>query len=172
MQKQKLKLTRLPGFLLVAAIGVCFFAAVCIAAEKQRTDGVPKPTDKDKCPVCGMFITKYPDWTATILFRDGSRAFFDGPKDMYKYVLDLKRYAPSKKAEDINGIWVMDYYSISPIQAMKAWYVAGSDVFGPMGNELVPFNKESDAREFMKDHTGKKILRFSDITLDMVKALD
>jgi nitrous oxide reductase accessory protein NosL len=48
----------------------------------------------------------------------------------------------------------------------------GSDVFGPMGNELVPFNKESDAREFMKDHTGKKILRFSDITLDMVKALD
>jgi copper chaperone NosL len=60
---------------------VMFFgvASLAVAAEK----GMPKPTAKDKCPVCGMFIFKYPDWTSAVIFKDGSRAFFDGPKDMF-----------------------------------------------------------------------------------------
>ncbi len=30
----------------------------------------PKPTDK--CPVCGMFVSKYPDWVAQVVYRDGA----------------------------------------------------------------------------------------------------
>jgi nitrous oxide reductase accessory protein NosL len=33
-----------------------------------------------------------------------------------------------------------------------------------MGSELVPFATLSDAREFKKDHRGKSVLTFKDIT--------
>jgi copper chaperone NosL len=138
------------------------------AAQK----GMPKPTTKDKCPVCGMFITKYPDWISAVVFKDGSPAFFDGAKDMFKYLFDLKRYSPSKKKEDIEAIWVLDYYSLSPIPAGKAWFVAGSDAFGPMGRELIPLEKESGAKEFLRDHKGQKILKFSEVTPGIIKPLD
>ena len=48
----------------------------------------------------------------------------------------------------------------------------GSDIYGPMGRELIPFEKETDAREFMKDHKGKSMLRFTDVTPDILKGLD
>jgi copper chaperone NosL len=138
------------------------------AAER----GAPKPTAGDKCPVCGMFVSKYPDWTTAILFKDGSHVFLDGAKDMFKYLLDSKRYDPAKKTEDIQAVMVMDYYRLSWIDARRAWYVLGSDVFGPMGRELIPLEKEADAMEFMSDHKGKKIIRFSDVTREVIKTLD
>jgi copper chaperone NosL len=143
-------------------------ASLVEAAEK----GMPKPTAKDKCPVCGMFVAKYPDWTSAVVFKDGSQAFFDGAKDMFKYLFNLKRYNPSKKKEDTEAIWVLDYYSLSPIMAGKAWFVAGSEVFGPMGRELIPLEKESGAKEFLKDHKGQRILKFSEVTPEIVKVLD
>lgn len=154
---------------LILGLLVFFWLASLVeAAEKE----MPKPTAKDKCPVCGMFISKYPDWTSVILFKDGSRAFFDGPKDMFKYFFDLKRYNPSKKIEDIDTLWVQDYYALSPINAREARYVLGSDVYGPMGRELIPLEKESGAREFLKDHKGKRILKFSEVTTEVIKTLD
>ena len=53
-----------------------------------------KPGATDKCPVCGMFVAKYPDWVAEIIFKDGSAVYFDGCKDMFKYYFNLKRYNP------------------------------------------------------------------------------
>ena len=134
--------------------------------------GAPKPTARDKCPVCGMFVSKYPDWTTAILFKDGSHVFFDGAKDMFKYLLDSKRYDPAKKTEDIQAIMVMDYYGLSWIDARRAWYVLGSDVFGPMGRELIPLEKEADAKEFMKDHKGIQIIRFPEVNMGVIKTLD
>ena len=48
----------------------------------------------------------------------------------------------------------------------------GSDVLGPMGKEFIPFGKEAEARQFMKDHQGKVILRFGEITRDMIDKMD
>jgi copper chaperone NosL len=154
--------------LVLSLLGYLLLGSSIEAAEK----GMPKATAKDKCPVCGMFIFKYPDWTCVVTFKDGTQAFFDGSKDMFKYLFDLKRYNPSKKKEDIDVLWVKDYYTLSPIKAQEAWYVLGSDVFGPMGRELIPLEKESGAKEFMKDHKGKRILKFSEVTPEIIKALD
>jgi nitrous oxide reductase accessory protein NosL len=49
--------------------------------------------------------------------------------------------------------------------------VLGSDVYGPMGREMVPFATEKEAREFKADHKGKRVLRFGEVTLDLVKSL-
>jgi copper chaperone NosL len=136
-------------------------------------DTVPaKPSPKDKCPVCGMFVAKYPDFIATIRFRDGSWVFFDGAKDMFKYYFAIEKYHPSRKQADIEAIYVTDYYNLSPINAYEAAYVVGSDVYGPMGRELIPFEKEDDAKEFMKDHKGKSLMTFKDVTFPLVKGLD
>ncbi|HTZ39427.1 MAG TPA: nitrous oxide reductase accessory protein NosL [Syntrophales bacterium] len=131
-----------------------------------------KPSPKDKCPVCGMFAAKYSDFVTQVIFKDGSYAVFDGAKDMFKYYFNLKKYAPAKRAEDIDAIYVTDYYSLEPIDGLMAWYVVGSDIFGPMGKELVPFAKESDARGFMKDHKGKSLLRFKDVHVELIRELD
>jgi nitrous oxide reductase accessory protein NosL len=84
----------------------------------------------------------------------------------------MKRYNPSKSIEDIDFIAVTDYYTVSSIDARRAWYVLGSDVFGPMGKELIPLAKESDAKEFMKDHKGQRILKFSEVTKEVMKSFD
>jgi copper chaperone NosL len=138
------------------------------AAERAA----PKPSAKDKCPVCGMFVAKYPDWLASIAFRNGSYVFFDGAKDMFKYLHNLKKYDPGRTAEDMEAVLVMDYYSLKWIDAHEAWYVLGSDIYGPMGRELIPLAQEKDAQEFLKDHKGKKIIRFPEATREVIKALD
>lgn len=134
--------------------------------------GPAKPTAKDKCPVCGMFVSKYPDWLTQIVFTDGSVAFFDGTKDLFMYQFNLRKYNRTQTSTNIAAIFVTDYYSLEPIDGKQAWYVAGSDVYGPMGRELIPFQKESEARVFLKDHQGKKLLRYHEITDAVVKELD
>jgi nitrous oxide reductase accessory protein NosL len=131
-----------------------------------------KPTEKDKCPVCGMFVYKYPDFISEIIFRDGSYAVFDGAKDMFKYYFNFKKYDPKKKVADIVSLYVTDYYTLTLVNGFKAYYVLGSDICGPMGRELIPFEKEADAKEFSIDHKGKSIKRFKDISYEMIKGLD
>ena len=130
------------------------------------------PTPADKCPVCGMFVAKYPDFLAQIIFTDGSHVLFDGAKDMLKYFFDLNKYNAAKQRSDIAAIIVTDYYSMTPTDGRTAWYVVGSDVFGPMGRELIPFQQETEAKEFAKDHAGKHILRFDEATPALVKGLE
>jgi copper chaperone NosL len=156
-------------YVIIALIVISFFAVPLLwGAERKPV----KPTSKDKCPVCGMFVYKYPDWVVQIVFRDGSVAFFDGAKDMFKYYLNMNKYNPRQKETDIESVYVTDYYSLTLVDGLKAYYVQGSDVFGPMGRELIPFEKEREAREFMKDHKGKVLLKFQEITGLIIKGLD
>ena len=137
--------------------------------------GGPKPATlaaKDKCPVCGMFVAKYPDFAAQIHFRDGTHAVFDGVKDMLKYYVNLLQYAPGRKKADITAIYVTNYYTLGLIDGYRACYVSGSDVFGPMGKELIPFDKKTDAQEFTRDHKGKTILAFKDINASVLNSLE
>jgi nitrous oxide reductase accessory protein NosL len=122
-----------------------------------------RPAAGDKCPVCGMFVAKYPDWVAGLVFKDGTVAWFDGAKDLFKFLLKPERYAPSRRAGDVARVWVTDYYSLKLLDAHQAWFVIGSDVYGPMGTELVPFAREEDALEFKADHKGTGLLRFGDV---------
>jgi copper chaperone NosL len=154
---------------LILVAGIFLANAPLLWAQDGK---VVKPGPKDKCPVCGMFVAKYPDFVTVLTFKDGAHAFFDGVKDMMRYYFNLQKYSPSKKRDDIAKIQVTDYYSLGFADGFKAFYVSGSDVYGPMGKELIPFEKEAAAREFLKDHKGKAVLRFQDINKDVMKGLD
>jgi nitrous oxide reductase accessory protein NosL len=154
---------------------ISFFIVALIVGTSLAFAGEMKPHKvgpKDKCPVCGMFVVKYPDFAAQIQFRDGTTSHFDGAKDMFKYYLNLSRYAPGKKSTDITAVLVTNYYDLTMVDGLPAYYVVGSDVFGPMGRELIPFTKESEARDFLKDHKGKSIIRFRDVTPAVLRPLD
>ena len=133
---------------------------------------IPAPGMKDTCPVCGMFVAKYPEWIATVLYKDGHAHHFDGAKDLFKYLLDLPKWAPGHRAEDMDTIGVTEYYGLSRIRARGAVYVIGSDVLGPMGHELVPLETREDAEEFMRDHAGKRIMTFEEVTHPLLINLD
>lgn len=140
------------------------------AGTPQSTTKGPQP--RGNCLVCGMFVANFPDWAAVITFKDGTEAWFDGPKDLFTCLLDLGQYAPRRTAADIRSIQVKDYYGLKHLDGRKAWYVLGSKVLGPMGQELVPLATEAEAREFLKDHQGRQILAFPAITRDTLKGLD
>ena len=131
-----------------------------------------RPAAGDKCPVCGMFVAKYPDFAGQLIFRDGAVIFFDGAKDLFKYYLNLATYAPRRKPQDIAAIFVTSYYTLAPVDGRKASYVTGSDVFGPMGRELIPFENEAEAREFKVDHKGKAVLKFFEVNTGILRGLE
>jgi len=131
----------------------------------------------EKCPVCGMFTYKYPRWAGQIFYKLGEQEHhcsFDGVKDLMKFYFDPMRWGKyeNSKKESISKILVTDYYAQKAIDATKAYYVIGSDVLGPMGNELIPFEQESDAKTFLDDHNGKTIVKFDKITEKEVYKLD
>ncbi len=90
-----------------------------------------------------------------IIFKDGTHAFFDGAKDMFKYYFNLKRYNPSKGLQDIDSVYVMDYYDLAWIDGTRAFYVIGSDVYGPMGRELIPFKDETGGKRVSERPQGE-----------------
>ena len=147
-------------------------ALLMLATPGIAEEAAKRPSAKDKCPVCGMFVSKYPDWTATAAFQDGSVAWFDGAKDLFKFLVDPGRFVPGRKPADIRVVTVTDYYAVKPLDAREAYFVVGSDVFGPMGKELVPFGKRAEADEFLRDHRGKRVLRFNDVNRAVLDGLE
>ena len=127
---------------------------------------VPKDA---KCPVCGMFVAKYPKWASSLTVNSQIQ-YFDGIKDMMKfYIFDVD--FPYNRTE-ITDIKVTDFYTLNSIDAKEAFYIIGSNVYGPMGNELIAFSTKEASENFKKDHQGKAILRFNAITATLVMGLD
>lgn len=137
-----------------------------------ETLNLPKPGIKDTCPVCGMFVAKYPEWVGTVLYKEGHAHHFDGAKDLFKYLHDLAKWAPGHQQENIVSIGVTEYYGLKLIDARNAYYVVGSDVLGPMGHELIPLETIDDAKEFLADHGGVRILRFDQVDAELPGQLD
>ena len=123
---------------------------------------VPKDA---KCPVCGMFVAKYPKW-ACMMVIDGKKYYFDGVKDMMKFYFFDKDFVYDR--DKIEKVLVQDFYTLEAIDATKAYYVIGSNMYGPMGKELIPFKNLKEAKNFLNDHKGEKIVKFKDITINMV----
>jgi copper chaperone NosL len=141
--------------------------ALLIAGPEQV-----KPRPSEKCPVCGMFVSRYPDWVAEVRFADGDRVLFDGAKDLFKFLLRYEDYGAVARRTDVVLVSVTDYYSLKATVARQAWRATGSDVLGPMGHELVPFGRREDALEFQRDHRGQQLLRFEEVTTALLKSLD
>lgn len=151
-----------------AVVLICILMSLAVRAADT---GAAVPAGA-KCQVCGMFVAKFPEWAASARFTDGTVTWYDGPKDMFTHYFDTARYTPGKRQADIAALTVKEYYSLATIDARAAFYVTGSDVRGPMGSELIPFRSEKEALSFKTDHRGKRVLRFTEITHQIIQTLN
>lgn len=128
------------------------------------------PGKNDRCPVCGMFIAPYPDWIATISFQNGTQLFFDGCKDLFRFYFDLSTDEGQQSRKKIASIHVTEYYSTRLMKAEEVFFVLGSDVYGPMGKELIPVAGKETAMTFLRDHQGTEVLTFDQVTSSKLPA--
>lgn len=143
---------------------------------QDSSENIIEIEKNDKCPVCGMFVAKYPRWVAQIFYQKNNiehKLSFDGVKDLMKFYFNSKKWGDYEvNSKNIKEILVTDYYSQQTINGKKAFYVIGSDIYGPMGRELIPFINLEDAKTFKEDHEGTAIIGFKEIVEKEVYKLD
>ncbi len=159
-----MKKTFLPLTLLFA-VSVLFQPGFGIASSTEHAID-----EKSRCPVCGMFVIKYKLWWSQLTLSDGTVHTFDGVKDMMAFYFSPTTYGAPDDVK-IAKVSVKDYYTQRWLDGKKALYVVGSDVLGPMGHELIPLSGKDAADNFLKDHKGKEILTFNEITAERITAL-
>jgi len=162
---------RLPAAAYVGLFFALFLTLVMLngsisfaAPEKEK---IPP---NERCPVCGMFVAKYPDWLCQAVLKSGRQHSFDGVKDMMAFYFEPAVYG-AKAGDAVGVVRVKDYYTLERLDGRKAFFVIGSDVLGPMGHEFIPFATREAAENFRKDHKGARVLRFEEITKVMVDSM-
>ncbi|WP_043744642.1 nitrous oxide reductase accessory protein NosL [Paramagnetospirillum magneticum] len=154
-------------------LAALLLSLVLFSAQAEAGEVVVAPPGPNSvCPVCGMFVAKYPEWVAAVVFKDGHTHYFDGAKDLFKFMREVGKFDAGHGPGDIAIVAVTDYYAVRTLDARGAFFVVGSDVLGPMGHELVPLASRQDAEEFMADHKGKSILTFDQVGVEILKSLD
>lgn len=106
-----------------------------------------------------MKVAEYPRWRASAA-RAGDTLHFCTTRCL---LLTLHAKAP-------DYVQVQDYYTQTPTDGLRAWYVSGSDVTGPMGRDFIAFGDSSAAAEFWLDHGGQKPLRWQDLDAARIAA--
>ena len=138
-------------------------ADVCVVAPPTPYDPAsglalnaarPVPADA-RCPVCGMYPARSPDWAAQVIFANGDAQFFDTPVSLLLYLSDVARYSPGRSAGDIVARYVTDVPSRGWISAESAFYVHGSSARGPMrAGNLPAFASAAAAQQFADQRGG------------------
>lgn len=155
-------LVRMSGVLIV-----CILTLV-VASGASWAEEFPKPGKNDRCPVCGMFVYKYPKWAAGLVFQSGARYFHCCPKCMLHNLHQVTKYQPGESRENLRLIWVTEYYTTKQMAAQDVLFVVGSNLIGPMGLDLIPVKGRAAAENLMKDYNGELILTLDQITPEIV----
>ena len=148
------------GLVLLASLAAC---------GKTVQQAMPlEPDAGTACSLDGMVLKDYPGPKAQIHYAEGAPEFFCDLMELFATLLE-----PEQKRA-VSGIFVQDMGKTSwekPeqnwIDAKSAVFVAGSKKAGSMGPTFGSFASLQDAEEFVKKEGGK-IVRFEQVTLDMV----
>lgn len=139
---------------------------VCIVAPTLPWDGpagsamlAPRPIPEHaRCPVCGMFPARQPQWAVQVIHADGAVHFLDSPLSLFHYLQRVERYAPGRQRSDIAALHVRDHDSGRWLAAQQAVYVQGSALGGPMrGGNLPALADAAAAARFTGRHGGRAL---------------
>jgi nitrous oxide reductase accessory protein NosL len=121
-----------------------------------------------------MKVYKNPQWAAKIELSSGEDIYFISPKSMFEFYLRPAKWPEFniKSEKDFKKIYVTDYATTKSINAKGAFFVYGSDVTSPAGDDLVPFDSYKNAEEFMKQHNGKRIFGFREVSQGLINWLN
>jgi len=151
-----------------AAGGLCGLLWLLVAHGLSFAEGFPKPGKDDRCPVCGMFVHKYPKWAAGFTFQSGARYFHCCPKCMLHNLHHVPKYQPGEIRENVRQIWVTEYYTTKQTDAHEVLFVVGTSLVGPMGLDLIPVQGKPSTENLKRDYNGEFILTLDQITPEVV----
>lgn len=146
-----------------AALAAAAAAEVCIVAAPVPYDpasGLPVeapravPADA-RCPVCGMFPARAPQWAAQLIHADGSAHFFDSPLSLFQYLVTRALDPGARWPAAVRAAYVHAMEEGGWVSAQDAVYVAGSSLRGPMRNGNFPsFGSPAAAARFARERGG------------------
>jgi hypothetical protein len=135
-----------------------------LAAQKPLDrNGQLRVSEPDRCPVCAMFPAKRPQTATALVLADGRTFYFCGNGCLLRAWHGAPVYL-NVPQESIQRMVTRDYFSAEPLDAQKAWWVAGSDVVGPMGPAIVALPDEQAVARFKQDHGGSTVFQLAQIT--------
>lgn len=144
-------------------------AVTLLACNRQPTTVGPQEIKAGTaCSLDGMVLADFPGPKGQIHYANGEPDFFCDTFELFSIYLQ-----PEQKKR-ITAIYTQDMGKTDwekPqshwIDAKTALYVLGSRKTGSMGPTLASFALQSDAEAFARKNGGQ-VLRFNQITLDMV----
>ena len=159
--------------LLVGILGFSIFHS-SVHADDSKAGPHPglKPLDErgamqissqDRCPVCAMEVGKHKKFACAVQLMNGNTFYFCGSGCMIRSWLHPEIFLGAEK-EELKRSVVQDYFSGEQVPGQSVYWVAGSDVIGPMGPALVPLKNEQDLDVFKKRHGAKAVFRLSEMT--------
>ena len=161
-------------FLLRLIVGTALLLAVSTSAWAQSPRPGAHPLDTrgqlhtspdDRCPVCAMRPIKYPRFAAAIQLANGTTFYFCSAGCMLKAWLQPLIFL-NCRAEALQRPVAQDYFSGEPVDARQVFWIAGSDVIGPMGPALVPLREFAHVEAFRRRHGAGRIFRLETLNLD------
>jgi len=118
------------------------------------------------CPVCEMKIESDSAVLGALVFADGKVVLFDNISEFFRYLL-----SPQTFGFDTNNIkksFVVDHESKKFIDPKDSFYVIGPETVPMMGPEMNAFSKKAEAEKFASGAADKKVLAFSEVSLQDV----
>ncbi len=115
------------------------------------------------CAYCGMPSQEFSRSNVRTERKIGSEVWFCSPRCYFALRSEAKQDTAFAK------VWVTEFYELKKIEAQRAWYITGSDVMGAMGHDFIPLASEKDAKNFQKEHQGKRIWKYSEINTEALK---
>ena len=159
---------------LCAALVPAMLAALVIGqpVAASAADLSPQYVQRSaRCPVCGMYPYRTPQWTAQIVFNDQTASSFDSPLDLFRFLNNIALFDKQHKAADIGAIYVADYATKAWTDAKKAFFVLGSQARGPMNEPNLPAFATRETADAHAKAQGGKVLAFGEVTREVIKSL-
>jgi nitrous oxide reductase accessory protein NosL len=159
--------------LLVGILGFSIFHSSVLADDSKAGPqpglkslderGAMQISSQDRCPVCAMQVSKHKKFACAVQLMNGDTFYFCGSGCMIRSWLHPDIFLGAEK-EELKRSVVQDYFTGEQMPGRSVYWVAGSDVIGPMGPVLVPLKNEQDLDVFKKRHGAKAVFRLSEMT--------
>ncbi len=187
------RVTRRSMLAAAGAVGVAATAG-CLGGDGTGGGDAPEPialTGSKQCDVCGMVIEQHPGPVGQLFYADNEPEGRDNPAwfcsawETFAYDFDRESEGWTLAVGYLTDYSAVDYELFDDGGATfitahlepdafgrksDLFYVAGTDIKGAMGNDLIPFSDSGDADTFAEEHGGT-VYREGDISRDLIAQL-
>lgn len=126
------------------------------------------------CVIRHLKVYEQPKWVSKIALRDGRELYFCTPKSMFEFYFNQEKWeqAGVKSKKDFIAISVIDYITMKPINAKKAYFVYGGRAVSPAGDDLPAFGDKVIAQSFADKYSGKRVFEFEQVSDALIRLLN